>query len=360
MKKTLKKSIIVALFAILLLSTILGGTYAATPVTISGTDTPHSLTITRNVKDVTNNVTNVFGYTITADSGNPLGATNEPTTATVTFNNVAPDSITHKATQTSVVDFTGATYTKVGDYKYILQETSSTDTTTYPVMPTEYEMYVSVRYAVNDQGQQTGALVATLIGQVTVKGDKTKTDIVYPNESVFTNITISKNVTGNMADQEEYFKFKLVVNGNTGDKYVIAGQDATVTYNNASVITNAEYTVGGGDQYVYLKHGQTITIGKLGSLNQIKVGAKYQLIEQDADTYKTYINSSSTDSKDSGELTTVEIKNVTDNKISVVNNKEETTLTGVFIDMAPYIAIIVVAVLGMFFFVKTNNKKEDK
>lgn len=339
MKKSLKK-VIVIIMVLLLSITILNSynVFAATPITIASTDTPHSLTITRNIKNVTNNVTNTFGYTVTAASTNPTGATDEPTAFTIEYNNVIPNA-SNIASKTGTLDFTGATYTKVGDYKYTVQETSS---------------------AVDENGVQTGALVATLVSQVINTADREagKQDMTYPNESTFTNITVTNNVTGNMADEGEYFKFLLTIDGTTGDTYTITGQDTSITYGGSTVTPSTTYTVGATPQYIYLKHGQTATIGKNGELNQIKVGTTYQLIEQDAATYKTYINGSTTDSKDSGNLTTV--KTATSNTIAVVNNKEAITLTGIFLDMAPYIAIIIVLAAVMFIFVKSKRKNEEE
>lgn len=328
--------------------------FASTPVAILSE--PKSLIITRNVKNVTNPVTNTFSYTVTADESNPEnGATGIPTSLQIIFNNIAPDAITHIATQTGVLDFTNATFSKVGDYKFLVEETSSTDSLTYPVSNDKYYVYIQVRNELDSSNIPTGNLVATLVSQANLTTNPTeKTDIVFPAESNFTHVILKNNVTGNMADPDEYFKFKIDIDGNIGDQYVISGQDNTVNYNGTEITTNSIYTVG-EDNYVYLKSGQTVTVGfTADGINQIKVETEYQITEEDA---ITYIDGSTEPSKISNVKLTD--SNSANNITNFVNNKEEQSLTGLFINIAPYVLIVVIAIIGIITVMKfSKNNKE--
>lgn len=330
----------------------------AASATIESTDPVHSLEITRSIKDVATPVTNTFTYTITPDDSNPEGgASNVPTSVTMEFNSVTPDSNNY-ATETATIDFSGATFTKIGDYKFLVEETGSTDTTTYPVSTDKYYIYVQVRNEVDENDIPTGNIVATLVSQANLTTDlDTKTDIVFPAESNFTNLTLSKTVTGNMANLDEYFKFKLEINGTSGDEYVILGQDDTVTYGDTQITTDSTYNVG-EDNYVYLKNGQTITIGTTeGGLNQIKVGTTYKIIEQDATDYETYIDESDVNNKESAEKTASAAEE--ENATTYENHKEQESITGVFISIAPFVIAILIAVIGIMAIKKSSSKDEE-
>ncbi len=353
MKKIIKTmSIIIFAFSMLFISKPM---IAATNAEITNTNDPHALTITRNVKDVTNPVTNTFGYTITADTNNPGTVTGYPTTASIAFNAVEPNSTSHIATQTTPLDFSGATFSELGDYKFVVREVSSTDSTTYPASTDYYTVLVSVRNELDANNKPTGNLVATLVSQALVNDTTEKADIVFPADSKFSKMSVSKSVTGDLADTEEYFKFKVNINGTTGDKYVISGQDATVTYGGASVSTSTTYTVG-QDNYIYLKDGQTATIGYIenGELCQIPIGTTYSIVEQGATDYKTYVDGSTTNSKSSASKTIKQ--SALENGTSIVNNKETEPLTGVLFSIAPYAIIVVLALALIVIFRKISKK----
>ena len=360
MKKSLTKSVVILFLALIVLMTTNLNAFAASgeSVTILESDTPSSLTVTRRIEGVTNKVNNTYTYTVNALDSNPTGASNEPTTFTINFNNVQPGG-DNVATSTSVLDFTGTTYTQVGDYTYIVTETASSDETNFPISEQSYEVYVSVRYAVDENNIQISprTLVATLSSQAIEQTDLTsleKSDIVFTSSSELTYINVSKEIRGNFAENEEYFKFLLKINGQTGDEYQIIGQDENINYKGEDISTSNTYTVDNSDQYVYLKHGQTITIGKTSDeLSQIKSGITFQLIEQDAENYTTYINGSNTVSKDTGVLTTV--SDSSRNNASFVNDDSRTIKTGVMLTIAPFAILMIVSVCCLLL-IKGGNK----
>lgn len=312
-----------------------------------------NLTVTKNVENVINNVTNTFTYSISADSNNPGNVTGLPSSLTVAFNDVAPGS-SNVATQTATLDLSNVTFTVLGDYKFSIEETASSNPEIYPV-DTEhnYTIYVSIRNELAADGKTpTGNLIATLVSQVKNNDTGAKTNILFKT-SPLTSLTISNNVTGNLADKDQYFKFKVDIKSTSTGTYTIIGQDATVTYGGQQVTTSNIYTKG-QDNYVYLKHGQTVTIGLNGTTREIDAGIEYQVVEQDATDYNTYINGSTSDNKRS---TLTALSNDSANNVTAfVNHKETATLTGLFINILPFIVLIALAVVGVYTIKKTAEK----
>ena len=338
---------IMTLFVAVAMFAGIGFVNAATPVTV-GNAANNTFTITRTVSHVSNNVSNTFTYTITPDSNNPSGgATGVPTTATVVFTNQAPDAQTKTATQTGTINLSEAVFTKVGDYKYTVTETGSTDATNYPLASESYTIQVSVRFDTANPSQKV-----VTINAKDSQGTKLSTaNLPFSSESQLASIAISKTVTGNMGDIEQYFKVKLNIAGTSGDVYTITGQ----SYQGQDVETT--YTVGKtGDQYIYIKHGETVYIGKDGNDGQIRTGVTYSFTEDgtgEAALYETKINGSTTPSKSSGNLTVA-----TTNSNTIVNDYDEPTMTGVFLKILPYVVIVAIAVAGIVYMVVRNNKQK--
>ena len=334
------KIILTFVISILLLSGL--STVEAAPVTV-GTVTNNTFTITRTITNAKANVTNTFGYSITADGHNPSGVTGVPTSSSVIFNNTTPISGT--ATATGTINLSGVSFTKNGDYKYVVRENSSSDSTNYPIDTDDfYTIQISVRN--NSESDFSGKTVTiTCLNKSGTKLDNA--NLTFTKDGSFTYISISNTLEGNMANVDEYFKVKVIINGTNGDTYTISGQ----SYTGADKQTT--YTVG-SDNYIYLKHGETITIGKNGNTSEIPKNITYSFEEMDATDYDTYINNSTTESKSSPELTTSQTNNNT-----IKNTYEEPTITGVFLKIAPYILIVAVAAILVIYLVIKNKKEKS-
>lgn len=341
--------------------------FAATTTISANTDSAQSWTITRNVNGVTNPVTATFGYTVTAAASNPATVDVSGVAPTVVFNNVTPSNGT--ATQTGTLDLSSVTFSEVGDYEFTVTETSVTPTGAYPLDSDVYHIFVSVRYDVDDDNvPDNNTLVATLVQQA-YKNDNTaddgKENIVYESAPSRTAIELSKSVTGNLASTSEYFKVKVEIDGGTaGDQYAISGQ----TYTGTGV--QSVYTVG-QDNYVWLKHGETITIGKVTvggeDIYQVPIGVEYTLTEQDATDYDTYIDGGSTAAKATSGKETAELDYddqtdtysiPDDNKTAFVNNKESDVITGIFINIFPFIVLVALAAAGVYAIRKSAKAQE--
>lgn len=315
---------------------------------ISGSAT---LDVERKVNDVTNPVTNTFGYTVEADASNPAAVTNLPTSLEVVFNATAP--VSGVATETATLDLSAVNFTALGDYKFKITETSSTDSDKYPVDDKTYYMYVSVRNELDANNSPTGTLIPTLVSKAKLNDSGDKVDISYESDAVLTNIQISKTVTGNMSKTDKYFAFTVTIPGTTGDVYKITGAHST---DGSATVNESNYTVG-TTTTIYLKHGQTVTIGKDGDINQIPVGASYTIAEN-ADDYTPSVDGTSGANASKTTVAADDSNYSTNNVTNYVNNKEEASLTGLVVTYWPFVVLIALAGLGIYGLKKTAKVKE--
>jgi len=342
------------MFLLLVLSTLVyvPAVNAADPVSLATGN--NSIGITRTISDVSNPVTNTFTYTITADASNPASVTGLPSSETIAFNNVTPTS--GSVSQTKNLDLSGVQFPALGDYKFNVTETASSNSTQYPVdSTTKYTIQVSVRNELSSN-VPTGNLVATLASQAiktvnNVEQDG-KFDIAFSAAPSLTYITISKSVTGNLANTDEYFQFALDIAGNTGDTYTILGNHST---DGSATVASSTYTVGTTTS-IYLKHGQTVTVGlSSGNIAEMPIGTQYTVAENNASSYETSIDSTVSSTK-SVTKTTVLDATATANKTAFVNNKTAPVLTGIFVNVAPFVALVAIATIGIIAVRKTSTK----
>ena len=307
-------------------------------------DTDTTMTVNRKINGAPSSVTNTFTYTITPDSNNPGTATGIPQSFTIAFNNDVPSSgYAQKGTN---IDFNNATYTDPGDYKFTIRETSSTNTTTYPLSSDVWEVYVNIRNVMDYEDVPTGEYERSVIMKKVGETNKDN-NMLFVGNAALTNITINKEVRGNLAKTEEYFEVKVNVGG-TGS-YKITGLDSEVTYK-GSTVHNPTTMLAGADEYIYIKDSQTATIGLNGNVNQIPSGTTYRIVEENSDDYSTTINGTS--GKDSGNKTT----SLSGNSISIINTKEELVPTGVILKIVPYVIFVLVIISGFIFFVISKKR----
>lgn len=309
---------------------------------------------------------NTFKYTVTPDSGNPGIVTGYPEDFSITFKDISAGNAT--AILDKNITFNDAVYTKPGDYKFTVKETESTDTVSYPISNDEWEIRISVRYKVVD-GVPTNKLIFKAFA-VANKNDNSKSEsgIDFSKDANFSDIHISGDTSGNMANLNKYFKYKVTVHGDPGDTYTIEGQDSVVKYDGANVTTSTVYTVGEDNQYIYLKDNQSVTIGQKTLVSsstlrkratiiqkEIKIGTKYTIEEMGGDAYKTYYNGSSEASKTSPEMTVGD----STSKLRILNVYSANIINGVMYKVLPYVLLLFVVGL-IFILMKVKNSKKDK
>lgn len=336
----------------------------AVPAAMAGTvgavtANPDSVTVTKNVNDVTNPVINTFTYTVEEDSGNPAtGLTGLPSTFTIAFD--GSETITsNTATKTGSLDLSSVNFTTPGQYKFKISETGSTDATNYPLDSDYWYAYVFVDYVMDADGvTPTSTLQAVTQTQGTENDGSTKGDITFETTPDFTHIELSKSVTGNLGDINKYFKYTIALGSGMANATINA--TGAFSTDGSSVATSpATLTAdGSGNVEIYLKHGQSAQIGITGTgVEQIPVGTSYTITE-DKDGYKAYIDGSTTD-----EAATTKTTVATDaatfsdaNTTSYVNNKEADPITGIFVNYWPFMLLIALGIAGMYIIKKTSKK----
>ena len=319
--------------------------------------------VERTVTSVANPVTNTFTYTVTADASNPDTVTPPSGTYQVVMNNEAPSSNTASKTVAPLIAesvWTGLNYTKPGTYKFVVAETGSSNGTLYPKDTADkYEVTIYVENVLSD-GIPTGSLNKTYIGAV-LQGDPNPTKIPKTGNATFTSaaggrsyLSISKTVKGNMADTNQCFDFTVALTG------VTAGETYSVT---GSSCSNSDITVASGattaNATVKAKHGETVTIGKSGNINQLPVGAGYTITEvaatgHDNTSYTTTINGTAGSSSGAKTVSST----ATSNAYEFENTAQATTPTGIILRTLPFVVLVVLSVTGIVAIV--NNKKLTK
>lgn len=237
----------------------------------------------------------------------------------------------------------GDDLTKVvpGVYKYSFSEEASSNTNIKCDTTTKY-LYVFV--ALDKEGKKTITGASMTDGKSKVAGISNEYGKDKDDKDTLHDLTITKKITGDMANVDATFTFKVKVTSADGKaKYkVVVTRNGVVDSNITSIDANTETSIN--------KIGKDDTI-KIYSLAK---GDTYTVEEVEANTngYTTKINEK--DDKDG-----IIIDKVLDADVEVKydNHKEAASPTGIIMNYAPYIAMLAAAcVLAVVFF---NRRRED-
>ena len=258
-------------------------------------------------------------------------------------------------TDTVDIDISGLTFTKPGVYKFSLTEDFAASTpadfpkSAYILGISETNKY-SVYLFVEDKGE-AGIIVT---GAELVKGDQptnvtedkvdkiTNYYMVDPETGIVPNsLTVDTTVTGTMGDKNAPFAFTVTINA-TGNRTFSASKGNTpITVDEGD--TDGTYVVS-----TTLKHGESVTI------NGLLDGDHYTVAETEAndDGYTTTVSGDATSDSQN-----VEFDNATADSISYTNHRDAVSPTGLVMDIAPYVLLVVVAAAGCFVFLR--KRRED-
>ena len=308
-----------------------------------------SIDVTKRLNGVDNaNVT--FNYEIVPLETNPDDSNFNPNSFSISFdeNSIIED---RASIGKHTLDFTSINFTKPGKYEYIVREVSSSNQSVYPKDNNYFTINLNVLNEVDAGNNPTGEFIIDVMQNAFVNETSGKGEIVFET-SPLTYVTLTKSVTGDIADMNEYFKFKIEFDG---DGYTILGQDSSVVYN-GEVITTSNVYDASKDNYVYLRHGQSVTIGLNNDEYELSSNLLFRIEEMDAINYKTYINNSTNDKK----MWLANLLNTPEsNTVSYVNNMESTVLTGVFVSILPYALMIGISILGVYVLKKKTKKTNN-
>ena len=344
MKKTNK--IITTTAALTVLATAiapLGNAFAAsTPTWSEGSGTT---TIVRQIQNAYGTINNTFGYTISPATDNPSGATGAPTSASIVFNDTYSSQAT--AAKTAVVDFRSMQFDQAGDYSFIITETSSSNTSLYPVDSSNtYTAVIQVR----NNADLTGYIAGTYVKDI--NGDKLGTitgassEVIFASTPAYTNIRINETVSGNAADPNKCFEYRLTFS--TSDSYVLSTE---------STCSNPD-SVGNGDT-IKLKHNDTAVIGLVRAGSQIPVGTEYSINKVDtSDGYTTSMDGTTRTAISKTMVATGASNYNTANVTAINEHRDSSVDTNAFMNIAIYVLLAIAGAIGLGYIIRRKSQKQ--
>ena len=245
-----------------------------------------------------------------------------------------------------LVKLLGDNYNKVGKYAYTISE-NETKIPGITKDSHEYEMIVTVVNKENDNlTSDTG--YGYFVGMYDADGNKVPAEFTNTYNSY--SLEVEKTVKGNFGDLNDIFTFCITLGKEAGkdNNYATATVKVSDTSNPAN---NASWTIGGGQQTITLKHGQTATISNL------PVGVTYTVTEK-----KTNDDGSAWVYTTTGEATAEANKTIAagGNKVEIVNEHQGTPDMGVILDNAPYIALLAIVAIGGVALMLNKRRRDEE
>lgn len=248
-----------------------------------------------------------------------------------------------------LVKLLGNNYNKVGKYAYTISE----DDTMIPGITKDNRTLKMIITVVNKTSENldynTG--YGYYVGLFNQDGGKADD---FTNTYNSYSLEVKKTVQGNFGDLGDTFTFYITLGkeGGKDDNYATATVKVSDTNNSAN---NATWTIGGGQQTVTLKHGQTITVSNL------PVGVTYTVTEE-----KTNADGSTWVYNTTGEAVAINdvLPSITAdnnaNKVKIVNKHEGTPDMGVVLDNAPYIAMLAIVAIGGVALMLNKRRRDEE
>ena len=281
------------------------------------------------------------------------------------------DKTTEKyALKTATLNFSKVQFTEPGVYRYIITESGTNQAITNDADLTRVlDVYV------NDASTETEKKL-TIAGYVLHSNENDEPDVAagenagstgayvatksqgFTNEYDTSDLTFKKEVAGNQASHDKYFKFTVkITDAVKGTVYTVdvTGADDQSKTNAATIAENAgkenvkTMTVGADgtiSQDFYLQHGQEIKI------QGIAKDTKYDVTENKED-YKSEAKAVTGYTDDvNGTIVS------TDLKTSYKNTRDGVIPTGVIMTVAPFAAVTLLGAAGMVT-IKMRKKEDD-
>lgn len=294
----------------------------------------------------------VSGHVADADKGAKAGTVGGEFTTqpSVTFEKTGNEQFTvntySQDFSIDLVKLLGDNYNKVGKYAYTISENE----TKIPGITKDahtYEMIVTVVNKKNtDLDNNTG--YGYYVGMYDADGNKVTAEFTNTYNSY--SLEVKKTVQGNFGDLGDTFTFYITLGNAEGKDNNYASATVKVSDTN-NAANNATWTIGGDQQTVILKHGQTATISNL------PVGVTYTVTEN-----KTNDDGSEWVYTTTGEAKSEDNKTIVagDNKVEIVNKHEGTPDMGVVLDNAPYIAMLAIVAIGGVALMLNKRRRDEE
>ena len=267
--------------------------------------------------------------TSVTDAADGVTAANAPVPTIASVSYAAGDA--GGVNKTKNITITLPTYTSVGIYTYTFTEIDGgTAGVTYRSAPITLAVTVI---------EQNGKVRVAAVHTEDECGTKSGT---FNNEYSAGSLSVTKNVTGIMGDQQKEFTVKVTFTAPTGDTV----REAITYVDNTETKTIAAGWTGSQEATITLKHDETVTF------TNIPYGVTYTVVENDytADGYDAASYSFADSNK--------KIDSACDS-VTITNNKGGTVDTGISMDAMPYILLLSVACVGLFLFISKKRMMRD-
>lgn len=283
-------------------------------------------------------------FNVTADTSNPDGGKA----------NITIDDLTVNAATGLKLTINFPAFTMPGLYHFTVTEVDAkTQGVTYNTETIKISALVSF-----DTADATQLVCNTTQVGITKEGeDGTKNDDTLENKFDLANLDITKTVTGNMGDKEQLFDITLTLATEDGktvrNDITISGSSDTSSNQTVAGTGTSEWT-GTKTINLKIKHGDTIKV------NDIPVGVTYTVAESDAhsavdangsDGSKGYTIKLDNASKKLETAAGTEIAAITNTKTLGID-------TGIALDVAPYVMIMMIALAGAAMLVVRRRKEQ--
>ncbi len=234
------------------------------------------------------------------------------------------------------ITITLPTYTSVGIYTYTFTETDGgTAGVTYRSDAITLDVTV-----IEQDGKVRVAVVHT-------EGEGEAKSGEFNNEYSAGSLSVKKNVTGIMGDQQKEFTVKVTFTAPEGDtvREAITYVDGTET----KTIAAGDGWTGSKEVEITLKHDETVTF------TNIPYGVTYTVVENDytAEDDGGY-DAASYNFDDNNKKIDTASENVT-----ITNNKDGDIDTGINMDSMPYILLLAVACMGLIVFISKKRMMRE-
>lgn len=246
--------------------------------------------------------------------------------------------------------FTKGEDAKPGIFRYVVSEAATdNDGNKYEgVAYTTEQKYFDVYVTSDDDGNlEVSSYLFVDKNNPESKGEGVFTNDYSSHHDTLKDLTVKKEVTGNQGNRNKDFKFTIKVDGAAGEQYY-------VTFSDGKAPTTL---VSGEAKTITLKDNETAKIFGLSETDEYTVTeASYE-----DDGYTTTIDNeekltaTGTIKKDTEARTTAANG---DKNITVVNDKTTNSPTGIFLHVAPYIALIGAAIASSLLFFRRKRAKD--
>lgn len=278
------------------------------------------------------------------------------------------DEGTTKVTKTVPVDFSKITFPEPGIYRYVLTENATALTGIINDENPDRILDVLVQAEDAEDGSQKCTVKSYILHKTADVIALTDADLGedksegYENQYQASSLTISKQVSGNQASHDQYFKFTVNLTGGiAGAEYQVNldNADASPEKNSATKYDNmsnpATFTAGedgSATATFYLQHGQSVRI------DGIAKGTSYDVSEENLDYTPSVELTGDTEADTSAENAVSDTSLDADTTVAFTNSRQGTIPTGVILAMAPYLALGFAAACGMILYMVCKKKKE--